>query len=237
MALTRYPGRLIAIEGSDGSGKGTQSKRLLRWLRSEGIAAERIAFPGYHRSFFGRMVGEYLRGDSGVAEGLNPRMASVLYAGDRWEARERILGWLADGRVVICDRYVDSNKAHQAARLPRGADVGAFFKWIDRLEHGLFRMPRPDLTVFLHVPAVWAERLIDRKAERAYLQGRRRDRHEADPQHLRKAEAMYRRLARARRRGRTVAIECVEEGMLLSCAEIGARITGAARLLLRQRGR
>lgn len=224
----KTPGRLIVIEGSDGSGKATQTQMLARRLRAEGHAVERIAFPGYKRSFFGSMVGGYLRGEFGAAD---PRLVSVLYAGDRLEARERIVSWLAEGKVVLCDRYVDSNKAHQAARLPEGADRNAFFRWVDRMEYGVFRMPRPDAVLFLHVPPRVAEGLIDRKGRRAYLKGRKRDAHEADSGHLDRAAAIYLELAR-RRSGKGRVIECVEGGQLLSKRAVHDRVYTAARRVL-----
>ena len=217
-------GRLIVVEGSDGSGKATQARRLVRRLRADGFAVESIAFPGYNRSFFGRMAGGYLRGEYGSAGALDPRLASLLYAGDRWEARDRILAWLNDGKVVVCDRYVDSNKAHQAARLPRAADRAAFYRWLGRLEYGVFGMPRADCTLFLHVPHKVADRLIAQKGRRAYLRGKQRDAHEADIRHLRRAEAIYLELARQRRPGRAVSIDCVVGGRLLSKSEIGKRV-------------
>ena len=228
-------GRLIVIEGSDGSGKATQSRALVRRLRVQNIPAERIAFPGYRRSFFGRMAGEYLRGEFGAA--ADPRLISLLYAGDRWEAKERIARWLAEGRMVVCDRYVDSNKAHQGARLRRPASRGKFLDWVDRLEYGVFGLPRPDFTIFLHVPPPTADRLIARKAPRAYLNGKRRDIHESDPRHLRDAERIYLQLASSRPAREGALIECTESGRLLSKSQVAERIWRAIaqRGLLRRR--
>ena len=215
-------GRLIVIEGSDGSGKATQSRALVRRLRAHGIPAARIAFPGYRRAFFGRMVGEYLRGELGA--GADPRLVSLLYAGDRWEAKAKIARWLAEGRVVVCDRYVDSNKAHQGARLRSPGSRGKFLDWVDHLEHGVFGLPRPDFTIFLHVPQQFADRLIASKAPRAYLRGKRRDIHESDPRHLRDAERIYVRLASSRPARQGALIECTESGRLLSKSEVAERI-------------
>jgi len=215
---------LIVIEGSDGSGKATQSRLLLRRLRARGVPATRIAFPGYARSFFGKMVAAYLRGEYGPA--VDPRLAAVLYAGDRFEAAERIRQWLAAGRIVVCDRYVDSNKAHQAARMPT-AQRREFLRWVDRLEYGILGLPRPDFTVFLHVPVDAAHELIGRKRPRAYLKGRKRDAHEADPGHLNAAQAVFLKLAAARSRKRGARIECVKEGKLLSRAMIADLVWSA----------
>jgi dTMP kinase len=215
-------GRLIVIEGSDGSGKATQSRALVRRLRAQKIPAARIAFPGYRRGFFGRMVAEYLRGE--LSAGADPRLVSLLYAGDRWEAKPKIARWLAEGKMVVCDRYVDSNKAHQGARLRSPASRGKFLDWVDRLEYGAFGLPRPDFTIFLHVPQQVADRLIARKAPRAYLCGKRRDIHESDVRHLRDAERIYLRLASSRPARQGVLIECMGSGRLLSKSQVAERI-------------
>jgi dTMP kinase len=220
-------GRLIVIEGSDGSGKATQSRALVRRLRMQGIPAALISFPGYRRGFFGRMVGEYLRGELGAD--ADPRLVSLLYAGDRWEAKGKIARWLAQGRAVICDRYVDSNKAHQGARVRGAAERRKFLDWVDRLEYGVLKIPRPDFTIFLHVPSPVAERLIGRKAPRAYLRGKRRDIHEADSRHLGDAERIYLQLAAGRSGRRGALIECTESGRLLSKSQIAERIWRVAR--------
>lgn len=215
-------GRLIVLEGADGSGKATQSRALVRRLRARNIPAVRIAFPGYARSFFGGMVAEYLRGE--LCAGADVRLAALLYAGDRWEAKPWIERRLAEGKTVVCDRYVDSNKAHQGARLRDERAREKFMQWVDRLEYGAFRLPRADCTLFLHVPAAFAGRLIAGKAPRAYLRGRRRDIHEADPRHLRNAERIYLALAAARSPRRAALIECAADGRLLSKSEVAERI-------------
>lgn len=213
-------GRLIVIEGSDGSGKATQSRRLVAKLRRAGTPAVRIAFPGYTRAFFGRTVARYLRGEFGASAQVDPHLAAVLYAGDRFEARDRIRRWLDEGKVVVCDRYVDSNKAHQAARLADDAKRAEFLAWIDRLEFRIFAMPRPDFTIFLHMPHAHAHELIGRKGKRAYLRGKKRDIHEADSRHLQRAESIYLDLARARGSRRGALIECVQNGELLTRSQI-----------------
>ena len=220
----RMRGMLIVVEGSDGSGKATQARLLLRKLRAEGFAAERIAFPQYDKSFFGRMVAAYLRGEFGPAHAVDPRLASLLYAADRFEAREKITRWLSEGKTVVCDRYVDSNKAHQALKLQDARRRAAFLRWVDRMEYGVFGMPRADCTVFLHVPHSVSEQLIATKGRRAYLRGGDRDAHEADPTHLRRAERIYLEMASRRGAGRTVLIECFEKGRLLSRPAIAERV-------------
>ena len=97
-------------------------------------------------------------------------------------------------------------------------------RWIDRLEYGIFGLPRPDYTVFLNVPAAKASRLIARKPARAYLRGKRRDAHEADPGHLLTAQRIYLELAERRPRRQGALLSCVEKGRLLSIQEVGERV-------------
>jgi len=226
--MASRPGRLIVMEGSDGSGKATQTRLLVNRLRAEGFEAERIGFPQYAKSFFGRMVGAYLRGEFGAASDVDPRLASILYAGDRFEARDRMLNWLTDGKVVVCDRYVDSNKVHQALKVPKGRERAVFLRWVDRMEHGVFGLPRPDCTVFLHVPHDLSERLISARGRRAYLKGKLRDVHEADPDHQQSAQQLYLEIA-TRRPGKVEVIACCESGQLLSRKAINERVWQAVK--------
>lgn len=228
-------GKLIVIEGSDGSGKATQSRLLRARLRREKIPCAGIAFPGYHRGFFGAMVGRYLRGEFGPSANVNPRLAALLYAGDRWEARERMERWLREGRVIVCDRYVDSNKAHQAARLADPKAAAEFMEWVDRLEHRVYKLPRPDYTIFLRVTECVADELIGRKGRRAYLRGLKRDIHESDSSHQRRAQAGYLALARKRPTSKGALIECVAGGRLLSRAEIAEQVWQKVRRVLARR--
>jgi dTMP kinase len=110
-------GYLIAIEGIDGSGKGTQAQLLLQRLEEQGRRATLLSFPRYEATFFGRTVGEYLNGAFGSLGQVHPFFASLLFAGDRFESRTVLTDALAANDVVVLDRYVASNVAHQAARL------------------------------------------------------------------------------------------------------------------------
>jgi dTMP kinase len=223
--MAKAPGKLVVIEGTDGSGKGTQTKRLVRKLRREGIDALRIAFPQYTTSFFGKTIAAYLRGEFGTE--VDPHLAAVLYAGDRFEARDKIIAALEAGRTIILDRYVDSNRAHQAANLKPRADRTAFLKWIDKMEYGVFGLPKPDCTLYLYVPVRISQKLIDRKAARSHLNGKKRDLHEADTRHLKRAEKAYLDIAKACPQRRGELIECVQGGELLSIPAIAAMIEAA----------
>src|SRR5580704_15426600 len=112
---------LIAIEGIDGSGKGTQSRILVERLRQSGRKVELISFPRYEETFFGRLIGSFLNGQFGTLDQVHPVLVSLLFAGDRFESRPKLEKALATCDVVVLDRYVASNVAHQGAKI-LGAD-------------------------------------------------------------------------------------------------------------------
>lgn len=186
---------LIAIEGIDGSGKGTQASRLLKQLQSEGRTAALLSFPRYNETRFGRAIGAFLNGHFGNLEQVHPQLASLLFAGDRFESRGILEKLLRDHEVVICDRYVASNVAHQAAKLD-GPAQAELTGWIEQIEYEVYALPRPDLTLLMDLPVVTAQELITKKATRVYT-SRDADLHEADAEYLQRVRELYRSMARA----------------------------------------
>ncbi|WP_368747665.1 dTMP kinase [Enterobacter cancerogenus] len=160
-------GKLISFEGIDGSGKGTQSKLLLDKLNSIGVTAKLFSFPCYEKTFFGKEIGAFLRGEFGGINDVHPKLASILYAMDRFEKRQEIVDLLSQGATVICDRYVDSNIAHQSSKLPVSEQKG-FIDWISELEYNFNKMPVPDLTFFLNVPLNVSKEMVLKKKKRSY---------------------------------------------------------------------
>ncbi len=223
--------QFIAIEGIDGAGKRTQLDLLARRLRRSGVAFARFAFPNYD-SFFGRMVGSFLDGQFGSLQEVDPHFSALLYAGDRLESRNKLLAALASGKVVITDRYTGSNLAHQTARAP-AARRGAFLKWLQQLEYGVYGLPRETVVVYLRVPPRAAQDLVARKARRAYTQ-KSHDIQEASLRHLREAAAVYDRLARTEKNW--VRVECFDarSGAMKSPQEIHSQVVAAIRK--KQRG-
>jgi dTMP kinase len=185
-------GKLIALEGIDGSGKRTQLDMLARALEGRGMAMFSISFPRYE-SFFGKLVGRYLDGGFGPLEAVDPHLSAMLYAGDRMEARAEIEAALSAGNIVLADRYIGSNMAHQSARVPQN-EREEFFAWLKRLEYGLYALPMEDLVVYLRVPVAQAHHLIGLKSARAYT-SLKRDIQEADTKHLEETAIIYDRLA------------------------------------------
>ena len=169
-------GKLIVIDGIDGSGKATQVALLEKRLRKEKIKVKTIDFPRYQNNFFGKLIGEYLSGVYGDFSTIDPRVASVLYAGDRFESSKEIWKWISLGYVVIADRYVSANQIHQGGKISDPKKRREFLKWLDTMEYSIFKIPRPDLVIYLDVPfEVSKEWLRNKVAQRkkTYLMGRK----------------------------------------------------------------
>lgn len=158
---------IIAIEGIDGSGKGTQSAQLVERLTASGITAARLQFPRYSDTTFGEAIGDFLNGRFGDLDSVHPQLAAVLYAGDRFESKAVLQQAIDQHEVVVLDRFTGSNLAHQAARLD-GDERLELMKWIDHVEHVVFGLPRPDLNVLIDISSDWSRELVGRKGERDY---------------------------------------------------------------------
>lgn len=195
-------GKFIAIEGIDGSGKRTQIEMLATALAERGIQYFRVSFPHYE-GFFGKMVARFLNGEFGPLKTVDPHFSALLYAGDRLESKPAIEEALAAGKVVLADRYIGSNLAHQGARAPRSKRA-AFLQWLRQLEYGTYALPKEDLVLYLHVPPRQAQRLVSRKGAREYTK-RRRDLQESNLAHLAAASQVYDELSK---QPNWVRIEC-----------------------------
>ncbi|HVB58784.1 MAG TPA: hypothetical protein VNE63_20460 [Candidatus Acidoferrales bacterium] len=196
------PGKFIVIEGIDGSGKRTQLELLARALNQKGIACSQISFPRYN-GFFGKLVGQFLNGDFGSLDAVDPHFSALLYAGDRLEAKPAIESALAAGKILLADRYIGSNLAHQGARVPRERRA-EFLKWLQQLEYEIYALPVEDMVIYLRVPVAEAHRLIGGKSPRDYTT-LRRDLQEADQSHLEASSQVYDELSQ---QGHWVKIEC-----------------------------
>lgn len=185
-------GKFIVLEGIDGSGKRTQLEMLARALDARKIPHTQVSFPRYD-GFFGKLVAKFLNGDFGPLDVVDPHFSAMLYAGDRLEAKPKIETDLAGGQIVLADRYIGSNLAHQTARVPP-AERAEFLKWLKQLEYEIYALPAEDLVVYLRVPAAEAHRLVGQKGVRDYTR-LRRDLLESDIAHLEAASEVYDKLA------------------------------------------
>ncbi len=153
--------KIIVIEGGDSVGKATQVELLMKRLQAEGIPVATMDFPRYTQNAFGALLRECLDGKHGDFMQLDPKIAATLYAADRFESRKELESLLAEGKIVILDRYVSANLMHQGAKIADLQEREAFVGWLDHIEHGVFGCPRPDLTVYLDVPPEKSKVLLD----------------------------------------------------------------------------
>ncbi len=198
-------GKLIVVEGADASGKRTQAKMLLERLKKEGKPAILISFPRYETTF-GKMVKHYLSGQFGSLEEVKPEFAALLYSLDRYDAMPKIEKWLEQGKVVICDRYIASNLAHQAAKF-KGEEQEKFIEWIEKVES---RLPQPSLTIYLDLPVAVSIKLMQSRP-------REKDIHETNKEYLKATRKVYLKLAEKERWAK---IDCAQGAGIKSREEI-----------------
>ncbi len=213
-------GKLIVLDGTDGSGKTTQTKLLVEELTTAGYPVEMADFPQYGKKSAG-LVEEYLNGKYGQ---VGPKAASIFYAIDRFDAAFQIRQWLAEGKIVVSNRYVTASAGHQGGKIADSIDRRNYFRWLNDLEYEIFAIPKPDLNIILHVPAEMAQELVDKKsqAERAYAGGKKRDLHEEDLEHLKSAEQVFIEIANLF--PNTKLVECVQKGALLTPQEVHNKV-------------
>lgn len=200
---------LIAIEGIDGSGKGTQAARLQSALNEQGYRTALLSFPRYQQTAFGKRIGDFLNGRYGQLDAVHPLLASLLFAGDRFESRDLIERTLSEHDIVICDRYVASNVAHQGAKVS-SAERQDLVDWIQQLEFSIYKLPRANLTIYLDVPVEQATQLIAAKSKRTYTE-KAADLQEADSAYLQRVRDVYMSLATGRD---WATVRCVESGQV-----------------------
>ena len=211
-----YPGKLIVIDGADGSGKTTQIARLKENLRGRGFQVEIADFPQYNTKSAG-LIEEYLSGRYGSPEDVGPYRASILYACDRYDASFKIKDWLKRGKIVIANRYVAANMGHQGAKIQNPLARKFFFEWLYQLEYEIFSIPRPDLNIILMVDASIAQDLAAARKREDWI-GKTRDIHEESLTHLKRAEAAYLEISRSF--PDMALIQCAPGGKLLEREEI-----------------
>jgi len=153
---------------------------------------------------------------------VSPYLAALLYAGDRWECKEQINTWLREGKIVVSNRYVCDNMAHQGGKINNLAGKEIFFQWLDKLEHQVFAVPRSNLNILLYVPVEIAYQLVEKKEQRAYLAGEKKDIHEEDINHMRHAQQTFLEIARGKKDW--IIIDCTKDGALMSVQMIADKV-------------
>lgn len=211
-------GLFVAIEGGDGSGKGTQALKLEERALGSGYDVLRVSFPQYDKSS-SKIASNYLNGKYGAANDIHPELASLPYAIDRFGAKQAILEHLVKPRsLVIADRYVASNLAHQGTKLADSTERHQFYEDMLEIEYNLLSLPKPDFNIVLLVPSALAQQNVDQKSARLYT-AKKRDIHEADAEHLEKAKQNYEELCQLFP-DEFVSIECLEDNTMRSIESI-----------------
>lgn len=206
-------GKLIVIDGGDGSGKSTQSKLLLNYFKTLQIATKFLHFPRYANSFHGKVIAKFLRGEFGDLNAVSPYLISLTYALDRSSVKEEIEDFLKKGGYIICDRYVTSSLAHQAAKVKNKKSREEFLEWLFQLEYKMHRMPKEDIVIHLFVPWKIGMSLTEKIGRRDYLKNVKMDIAEKSVEHRISSEKMY--LELSKRYKHWVKIDCFENGKLL----------------------
>lgn len=227
--MQNHPGVFIVLEGSDGSGKGTQFRLLNERLKAVGHDVVVFDFPRYDQPS-SHFVKRYLNGDYGPASEVSPYTASIFYALDRYEASPQIKQAIDKGKVVVANRYVGSNMAHQGAKFTTTHEQRGFFLWAEALEYQLLGISRPNINLFLKVPADISFELIAQKSSREYTD-KKRDEHEADKQHIKKSVAAYDLLCKLFPKD-FIEIDCSRGRQMLSIVEVNNLIWETIKPLL-----
>ncbi len=214
-------GKLIVIDGTDGSGKATQVGLLFKRLKKEGRKVKVVDFPEYYKNFFGEFIGHCLSEQYYNFLNVHPKIASVLYAADRWESSKKIEDWLKGGYIVIANRYVSANQIHQGGKTKDAKRRNDFLKWLDKMEYEVFKIPRPDMTLYLDLPTEIVLKLLKHrdssKMHRAYLK-KKKDVHEKDVNFLKNSRKSALKLAEETKN--FVKIDCAQNEDILSREEI-----------------
>jgi dTMP kinase len=213
----------IVLEGIDGSGKGTQAARLAETAAARGHTVASFSFPLYDDNPFSRAIGQYLNGELGALEDVHPALSALLYACDRFHARPELERAIEERDLVVCDRYVASNLAHQGSQL-EGAERERLLEWLLEVEYGEFRLPKPDLVVLLDAHPKLARELVAKKGARSYT-SLEADILESDEAHGDASREIY--LELARRDDWHVVGTAREDGSVRDIDEIAADVWAA----------
>ena len=219
-------GKLIVFEGTDGSGKATQTRLLAARLKELGVAFREIDFPRYGNPF-AEPARLYLSGALGRKPGdVNAFAASTLYAVDRYASYKEDWGAAYEaGELILADRYTTSNAVHQASKLPEG-EREAFLDWLFDLEYRLLGLPEPDLVLYLDMPTEITEKMLRQREQAA---GTHADIHEQDEAYLKACRENARAIVR--RCGWQV-IDCAENGAPRTPEDIHNEVYRRVRALL-----
>jgi dTMP kinase len=217
----RLKGKMFDFDGIDGSGKHTQAEMLRSSLLKMRKKVLLISFPRYEDTFFGRELRKALAGDYGNFVDLDPHLASQLYAADRWASKQTILQALSSGVNVICDRYVSANQIHQGGKLNNPRKRRNFLAWLEQLEYGEYKIPRPDVAIYLDVPPAVSKTLMS---------DRTRDTVENNPRYLENSHRSAQWLIKEAP-DKWLHVKCTKRGLMRTREEIHDEVMSRLREL------
>lgn len=219
-------GKIIVIEGTDGSGKSTQFRLLTQRLQQEGTEFKTLVFPQYSEPS-SALIRMYLGGEFGTdPSDVNAYAASAFYAVDRYASFKKDWGtWYEQGGLIVSDRYTTSNAVHQASKEP-GEKQREFLKWLYEFEYDRLGLPSPNLVIYLDVPTAFTEQMMRHREQETNTKA---DIHEQNTQYL----AICRETGRAAAKfyGWNV-IQCVQNGKMRSIEDIHGEIYGLVKACL-----
>jgi dTMP kinase len=218
--MEKNRGKLIVIDGGDGSGKTVQAKLLLEYLQKKGIPTKYMDFPRY-QTFYGKLVAQFLRGEFGSIDQVSPYLASLTYALDRAHAKEEMHDFLEKGGYIVANRYATSNMAHQGTKFTNLTEREKFLQWEYELEYIQQGIPKEDIVIYLYVPWKIGIELTEKKGAQSHLNGKK-DIHEQDTDHRKAVENMY--LELTKKYDHWVKIDCTHDSHLLSPEEIHEKV-------------
>ncbi len=207
-------GKLIVIDGTDGSGKATQVKLLVQSLRKEGWRVKVLDFPDYYSNFFGKFIGHCLSEQYYNFVRVHPKIASVLYAADRFESKSKIDKWLKEGNMVIANRYASANQIHQGGKIANTKKREDFIKWLAEMEYKVFKIPKPDAVFYLSLPMKVISKLIkerNKNSVRNYL-GNKKDLVEKDKNYMENSHKSALWLSRTQKNW--IKVDCMKDDAL-----------------------
>ena len=214
-------GKLVVIEGTDGSGKETQMKLLVKKLEERNIKFRKINFPNYS-SVSSSLVKMYLEGDFGQdAKTISPYIASTFFAVDRYATfKKELEEYYKNGGILLADRYTTANMVHQAGKIKDRLERKKFLDWIWDFEFNIFKIPVPDKVFFLNMPMDYVEKLIKNRKNK-FDEHLPKDIHERDDKHLKES---YEAACEVAKDYGWDEIKCVQNGVLRTIEDIGEEI-------------
>lgn len=227
-------GKLIVIDGTDGSGKATQVEYLTNRLKKDGYKIKIVDFPEYYKNFFGAFIGHCLSEQYYNFINVHPKIASVLYAADRWQSSKEMINWLKEGYIVIANRYASANQIHQGGKISDTKKRNNFIKWLNQMEFEVFGIPKPDITLYLSLPIHIVMKLLNEREssqmKRKYLK-KNKDVHEADEKFM--ENSIKSALWLAKTQPNWAKIDCSKKGEILSREDIHEMVYNEVKKILK----